>query len=196
MGRFPSRGFIFLTVLGLFLSAQTLRAEDIRDVRPPVAWPGFPGWGLLGGLLLLLAVAGMGWLWKRRQGHRPQAPLRPPAPPWETALERLQALKARDLAGQGRVKDFFSELSDIIRRYMEQRFVVKAPEMTTEEFLSSLKDKDFLSAGQKAALREFLTCCDLVKFAKYGSSVREMEQSFVSGKRLIEETRGTSEPEH
>ena len=73
--------------------------------------------------------------------------------------------------------------------YIENRFKLRAPEMTTEEFLDSLKQTDALTAKHKELLAEFLNLCDIVKFAKFGPSITEIEESFNSARRFVEETR-------
>ncbi len=111
----------------------------------------------------------------------------------EIAYEALDLLTSRDLPGNGLIKDYYFEISDIARAYIENRFLLKAPEMTTEEFLYSLRDSDILTNQQKDIVKEFLTQCDLVKFAKYGPTKPEIEASFDTVKRLVDETRAEDE---
>jgi hypothetical protein len=92
--------------------------------------------------------------------------------PHEIALEKLDALMKKGLFGKGMIKEFYVELTDILRRYIESRFELKAPEMTTEEFLANIRDFSDLKYEHKNLLREFLQQADLVKFAKYGPSER------------------------
>ena len=66
---------------------------------------------------------------------------------------------------------------------------MKAPEMTTEEFLFSLKNSGGLSITHKNLLKEFLNLCDAVKFAKYGPTEKEISQSFDIAKAFIDETK-------
>jgi len=82
-----------------------------------------------------------------------------------------------------------SEISDIIRHYLENRFLLKAPEMTTEEFLFYVRDYSQLIKEHKTLLKEFLLTCDLVKFAKYVPLFEEMDAIFVSAKKLVDETK-------
>jgi len=142
---------------------------------------------IVAGVLLLLA-AGL-WYWKRKYSSRPPrpAPVVLP-PPWTIAREKLKSLMAEDLPAKGLIKEYYSRLSDIVRQYMEDRFNLRAPEMTTEEFLFSLRSSSQLNTVQKEALKDFLTCCDMVKFAKYSSHAQEMAQSFVLAEKLIDET--------
>jgi hypothetical protein len=67
--------------------------------------------------------------------------------------------------------------------------LLKAPEMTTEEFLSFLRNSDKLQTGHKELLRQFLNHCDMVKFARYAPAQNEIDESFRSAKRLIDESR-------
>lgn len=118
----------------------------------------------------------------------------PPKTPYETAREALGNLKMRSLASKNDVKAFYEELSHIVRRYLEERFGLRAPEMTTEEFLIKAKETDKLSREDKLLLKEFLVHCDLVKFAKYGPSRKEIDSSLDSAEKLVESTK-EKEPE-
>jgi hypothetical protein len=116
-------------------------------------------------------------------------PLLPPEPPYEIAFDALNALKAEDLPGRGKIKEYYIRLSDIIRHYIEERFTIRAPEMTTDEFLFNLKDQPVLSGPHKNLLKEFLREADMVKFARYGPSSTEIDNSFSAAWRFVEETR-------
>ena len=93
------------------------------------------------------------------------------------------------------IKEIYIELSDIVRHYLENRFILRAPEMTTEEFLDKLKDTDMLSYDQKILLKDFLFHCDLVKFARYGPTEKEIDSSFKSAENLVDQTKRTAEGE-
>ncbi len=164
----------------------------LRDVKSPVDFP--PGYFFLYVFLfVIIVVAGILLIrfFIRKFAKKKTEALVPPSP-WEVAYESLAKLKDDNLLAQSRIKEYYIRLSGIVRHYIEDRFDVKAPEMTTEEFFFSLKTAQCLSGAQKDALKEFLNCCDMVKFAKYASNDREIEQSFVSAKRLVDETVDTS----
>jgi hypothetical protein len=112
----------------------------------------------------------------------------PPRPAHEIALEELDTLKRKDLVSRGDWKTYYSELSDIVRRYLENRFGLAAPDMTTEEFLVYVRDRSILEASYKSLLREFLTASDLVKFAKYIPDAREGDQAMVTARQFVEQT--------
>lgn len=83
----------------------------------------------------------------------------------DVALASLDELLARDLLAQGRTKEFIAELSMILRRYIEHRFDLHAPERTTEEFLAEARRTRIFSDADVILLDRFLRQCDLVKFA-------------------------------
>ena len=164
-------------------------SDDLRDIRPPLELP--PDYTLLFILLGILILVGIFFLvhFLIRQSKLPKKISTPPKPSWELALERLNLLQRQNLPQKGHTKEYFSQLSDIVRRYMEDRFHIRAPEMTTDEFLRSLKDANGLTDEHKNFLKDFLNSCDMVKFAKYGPTVKEMDESFRLALKLIEETR-------
>ena len=162
---------------------------DIRDAHPPVDFLANYLWLYV--LLALGLTALIFWIVKRKRSWQKQKPPAEPKEPWVIALESLEALKKKNWPAQGKVKEYYSALSDIIRRYIEAQFAISAPEMTTEEFLSSLNRSHGMSDSQKAAIKEFLNSCDMVKFAKYGPQPEEMEESFNLARQFVEETKGT-----
>ena len=157
----------------------------IHDIKPPLNLPSHPFWIILG-ILLFLAAAGYFLLRRKKNTTKPPMAIQSP---WEKACQALLVLEKSSLLSQSRFKEFYSELSDIVRHYFEERFHYHAPEMTTEEFLLSLKSSDQLNSKQQETLKEFLTSCDMVKFAKYVPAVDEGKKSLQLAKQLIEETK-------
>lgn len=108
--------------------------------------------------------------------------------PWEKALRRLKELKAKDLPSQGLYEPYYIQLSWILRYYIEDRFYIRAPELTTQEFIeTALRDKSFPSNYQ-GPLINFLRHCDRVKFAKFEPTIEQMEESFKVVWEFVEET--------
>lgn len=153
---------------------------DIKDVKGPLYFREI-NWALVILLIIISAAAISIIRWMRRKP-------KPVKLPHETALEELEAVKAEYLKS-GDVKEYYSSASDCIRRYIERVFRLKAPEMTTEEFLNSLKDSSSLSLEHKDLLKGFLNASDLVKFAKYAPARPEIEAVFVTAKKFVEETK-------
>ena len=164
------------------------KTTDIRDIKGPVNFAHKIVFYLFSALLLLFVILGI-WgrlfLLKRKQREN----FIPPRPAHEIADEALEKLLRKEYAKAGKIKEYYGELSLIVRRYLEDRFNLRAPEMTTEEFLLKAKDTRELSSAHKTLLKEFLAHCDLVKFARYGPSENEIGASFQSAKKLIAQTK-------
>ena len=167
----------------LLQSLASPGTNDLRDIKPPVVIPS--GWAWVWWTLAALAVAALlFWAWRRWQKKRALEPAVPVIPPHVRAKQKLEEA----LAIIGQPKPFCILVSDTVRIYLEERFNFRAPERTTEEFLYELKGTELLAPGQKDSLGEFLTRCDLVKFAKYEPGEPELRDMHGSAVRLVEET--------
>ncbi len=168
--------------------------EELKDVRPPVDLPANYFWlfAVLGVILALGGIFFVRWLRERLAKQKIAPVITRPA--WEIANEELAALEKENLPAAGRIEEYFVRLSAIIRHYLERRFSVSAPEMTTDEFLVHVKTMAVLELQQKDSLREFLTLSDMVKFARYCSTSKEMDNALTVAKRLITETIPKVEP--
>lgn len=166
-------------------------AADIRDIKGPVNLPRRMNPYVIASVIAGILIIGLLWflITKRKKKKK----IIPTRPAHEIAFERLRALKSKDYIGQGRIKIFYGELSLIVRHYLEDRFALRAPEMTTEEFLAMLKGAGQLSRGHKGLLRDFLFHCDLVKFAKYGPTENEIDKNLISAENLVEQTKNRIE---
>ncbi len=110
-------------------------------------------------------------------------------PAHEIAYDRLRALVKQNFIEKGKIKEFYEGISDILRHYIEHRFDLKAPERTTEEFLSEIQYSTALSMSDKESLGEFLEHCDMVKFAKYDPTNEQIQKMFDLVKKFIEKTK-------
>jgi len=177
------------------LLEKTPAAADIRDIREPepvpIDWR--PYWLLGGGVAALLALALGVWTLLRRRG-RP-APVVPPRPAHVIAAEALARLQARGLVQRGEFKEYYSALSDVVRTYLEQRFELRAPEMTTEEFLLTTARDGRLARAHRPLLADFLTESDLVKFARHLPALADAERAFQAAQRFVDETAAVPSPE-
>jgi len=157
-------------------------AEDIRDIRGPKYL--FPPWLLpavtAGAVLLALGAYGI-WRWLRRR-RQPRVLL-----PFEIALQRLEGMRA--LMQPDDAREFSIAVSDVVRRYIEERFSVTATHRTTEEFLRDLLESSHAPlARHRALLSEFLQACDLVKFAGMSLTLQNMESLHESARAFVLET--------
>jgi hypothetical protein len=156
--------------------------EGVVEMPARVSW-----WGLWAAGGSAVVIGPLVWWLIRRKRARQQVRIFQPA--HELAYARLRALVVEGLVEAGRVKEFYERISAILRHYIEDRFDLRAPERTTEEFLYELGRTDVLAPPDKQTLQEFLTHCDLVKFAKHAPSPSQIQQSFDLVKAFIEKTK-------
>lgn len=164
-------------------------AQNIRDIKPPVAFPAPWIFLLIVLAVILLAISVyFAYQWYQRQKIRAASKIITKTP-WEKAYERLEDLQKSNLLARGEWGRYYLILSDIVRRYFEERFNVRAPEMTSEEFLASLRNFGGLAPGSRVLLEEFLGVCDMVKFAKHAPDAAAGEKNAALARRLIDETK-------
>jgi hypothetical protein len=108
---------------------------------------------------------------------------------YDVAHAKLQQLLQAPRETGAQINQFYVGLSAIIRQYIEDRFEMRAPELTTEEFLSSIGNSPDFSTDHQGLLREFLKQADLVKFAGAEPSGHETELAIQKAARFLEETR-------
>ena len=184
-----NRRIICLLTLGGIASGGAGFAEDLRDVKPPVALPSYD-WIWLVVFFIVLTLVSI-YFWNKTRQRRSAMIPKPGIilTPWERAYQRLDSLAGGNLLRDGQWEAYYLTLSDIIRRYFEERFEVRAPEMTSEEFLVSLRGFAQLSGAANNVLKEFLDSCDMVKFARYLPQMTEAQKTTLLGRRLVDETR-------
>ena len=165
--------------------------EDIKDISEPVDLPvDYLPYVWLGAVIAVLVGAGVTvFILLRRRERKAEGV--PPKSAHEIAYEQLQEIADANLIQVGELERYYVLLSAVIRHYLENRFSLRAPEMTTEEFLqAALGAQHAVPLDEhKALLQSFLTECDLVKFAQYGPDEGQIEAAFASAKRFVDETR-------
>jgi hypothetical protein len=118
--------------------------------------------------------------------------VRPPAPPEPAhviALRELQSLRAEELWQKGEIKEYYSRLTDILRRYIDNRYGISSPELTTDETVRMLQKASVTTREQMTLVKELLSLSDMVKFAKYLPEAALHESSFDDAVRFVEETK-------
>jgi hypothetical protein len=138
-------------------------------------------WSLLG--LMLAAAPLVVWYW-RRSRHRARR-----RSAYEIARGRLDRLLRQPLPAGSQIDNFFVELSDIVRHYLEDRFELRAPELTTEEFLDAVSGSPDLSREHQELLQQFLRQADLVKFAGLQPGQSDIQRALQAAVRFLDETR-------
>lgn len=106
--------------------------------------------------------------------------------PKERALTELQQLIAKRLIDKGCIKDFYVELTHVVRRYIERRYGIKAPERTTEEFIKEAIALPSFPQEHIPVLEKFLVSADMVKFAKQEATKLTADSATQSAKDYIE----------
>lgn len=93
------------------------------------------------------------------------------------ALRELDQLKQRKLWQNGYVKEYYSELTDILRKYLEMRMEINAMEMTSFEILVAVKEQGYTNSSVYERLMVMLNTSDLVKFAKHSADPIENDSA-------------------
>ena len=147
-------------------------------------WPWLAG-GAAGIAALILLIR-----YLRRRARGPAAAReeqRPPEPMHVRTLTALEEIGRRNLWQQGMVKQYQSEVTDVLRAYIEERFQVPALESTTDELLAAL-NMSSMSAAQREQLANMLRMADMVKFAKWTPLPVENEQLLAGAIKLVQQT--------
>lgn len=167
---------------------------DIRDIAFPLSGKRGQKW-LIWTLWIFLPLLGISliaylvyFLRKRREKLMEEA-----LPPWDAALEELEELIHSGILEQD-IKEYYYSLSDILRRYIEKRYGLMAPERTTEEFIQLMQTQGQFNREHRQLLQKFLLECDLVKFAKITPDKTETGKGTEMVRRFVDETR-INEPE-
>lgn len=168
---------------------EAVSPEMLKDIKPPIQI----GLSSLMITLLVLAfvmalIAWIFWRHKKPAGMVPVSSV-PAKPADESALEKLQLIFAQ-YKSSGDLKFFYSELSNILRDYLSQRYKIDALEKTTSEIFSEMR-KIYVDRKICLQTKEILSICDLVKFAKFFPSEKQLEADYQRAKTFIEETKIT-----
>ena len=165
---------------------------EIKDIKPiieePIKLSDFLPYLIAILVLVALISAIFHFLNKRNQ---PEAPPEPEVwiPAHQTALADLTALKGEQLWQNGEVKQYQTELTRIIRQYLENRFEINALEMTSDDIVYHLKKKTSVSDVQQGKVKDILQIADLVKFAKANPPVNINEQFWGDAENFVQETK-------
>jgi len=136
-----------------------IETDPEKDL-PPLSWRlvGLVSLALLAALALLAGlVVGVKYLSRRVKEHRMS--------PIERAWVELDRLLKKGLPGRGRYKDFYVELTMVVRRYVQRKYGIQAPNLTTEEFFAEIAKSSNQTIKQSNNLQQFLESADMVKFA-------------------------------
>lgn len=168
-----------------------LALYDIKPIqKPPFVWTDYLDilWIILGVLLLLALIGAIVYfiLRKKKKGYffTPT----PVLPAHVRALQELDKMKAEKIWLQGREKEFYTQLTDILRQYLYERYGMKAKEMTSGEILNEMQ-KYVEAESVYENLKQILSTADLVKFAKYKPYPDENDLSLINAYFFVNQTR-------
>ena len=190
----PNRLLAYTDPINLY--STTIAVDTTMAYKPivePIAAPirmkeVFP-W-ILAVLLAVLLGLGIWFFVKRRKVHVDENGIiirGPVIPPYDKAVDDLKRLREEKMWQSGKVKEYFSSLTDIAREYIEGQFGVNAVEMTTDDILEEIKPLHF-SKETYNKLKDTMEVADLVKFAKYSASTLESDTALSSMTEFVNES--------
>jgi hypothetical protein len=170
------------------LNAQIRPLRGLVDV--PRLWKQIALWSAVGLFILIALIL----LWRKYLRQRAEKlagnmPVAPARPSHLVALEELDRIKSMGLIEKGELKRFHILVSEAVRRYLEGRYGILAPEMTTWELAAAFSFRNDIDPAIKELTRGFLEDCDLVKFAKYVPQIVEINATFNRAYEIVEKTR-------
>ena len=175
------------------MDSTDIAITDIKGIyKAPIWW-----WGIWRWVLLALVIAGVGvggyyliTYLKKRMGKEDTntAPIEPLRPAEEVALEKLDVIREQKIWQAGQVKEYHTQLTDVVREYITRRFDVSSTEQTSDETLRAMRPLLNEQKDLYEQLRKMLTLADLVKFAKWTTTPDENELSLRSAYSFVKET--------
>ena len=172
-------------------------SAGIKDVKPPIKipldWKIILFWILV--VLIIIAAAYYFYRWyKKKKENSVPAKITVKLPPDVVALNSLNELKNKNLWQKGMIKEYHTEITEIIRRYFEERFELPALELTTTE-VTQLLGKKTDAYPVLNVIYNFLTNADLVKFAKYNPDGSINEEMMNQAVEIVNKTKPNFTPE-
>jgi hypothetical protein len=180
----------------LFLKVNTLAVDTTKAIKPikgpmsvPITFREILPWLLIALAAVALVFVVM-WYIRRRRKNKPLIDIRLKVQlkPHEIALKELNELRGKKLYQAGHVKQYHTEITDILRRYIEDRFLMAALESTTDEIITDLVRTGLVEEKDIKILKSVLTLADFVKFAKARPTPDENEESSSSAISFVTDT--------
>lgn len=170
---------------------------DIKDVwKPPFVLADYYPW-IFGILTALFIICVIGYLIQRYRRHRSEVPVKPAEPelpPYEAAIRELDSIKDQKLWQQGLNKEYYTQVTDTLRRYISRRYGVNAMEKTSEEILAII-ERETDERSVYDTLRQVLRLSDYVKFAKLHPLPDENDESMRNAYLFVNQTKRTEAPQ-
>jgi len=174
------------------------RIFSIKDpINTPLTFKEFIQrfWWILVILAIIIGIVALIIYARKRRANAPVRQVyRPKEPAHVSALRKLDDLKAQKLWQQGSYKQFHSQLTEIIRTYIEERFDIPAMERTSAEVLESFNSHAIIDGNAFLMLKQMLITADFVKFAKAVPVADENELSMNNGYDFVLKTKPVFQP--
>lgn len=194
---------VYADALGLSVNTVPVDPlqDDVKDIKPimdaPFSWAEFFKWvGIAVGILAVLALIAfvlIKYVFKKKVPFiSPKE--EPKLPPHVIALRRLDEIKERKAWQTGDVKGFYTEVTDVLREYLDGRFDINARELTSDEIMQLVK-KVPETEEIRGVLKQLLELADLVKFAKVVPLEDESARAIISAFEIVDKTKVEEEPE-
>lgn len=174
------------------VQVQTIAVDTSKPVKPikeiievPKSWWEYWPWvlGVLLGAGLLTAL----WIWLRKHGRKPRKSKLPAEKPHEKALRLLEEMSLKPYDAQGLIKEYYTDLTHILRTYLEERYGIAAAELTTDELLKLAKQNRELKKIRQE-LKQIFVMADLAKFAKAAPERSEQLACMDAATKIIYKT--------
>ncbi len=146
---------------------------------------------IYGVLFACFLICLIGYILKRLRNRQSIIPFKkqePKLPPFEMAMKELDEIKQQKLWQQGRNKEYYTLLTDTLRKYMVNRFGINAMEMTSGEILELIRLESEANSSYNS-LKQILELADFVKFAKLHPLPDENELSLMNAYLFVNQTK-------
>lgn len=163
--------------------------DIVKPYRAPVTLGEVLPWVLIIALAGALAWFVYGYIKKRKKAAGEVEIVIDPDPAHIIAFRELENLREQQLWQKGEIKAYYTRLTEILRRYLENRFGVFSLELTTSQTLEALIKTGFRKDTSYNQLKTVLTGADLVKFAKYKPGPEEHESLYMESWKFVEATK-------
>lgn len=160
-------------------------AQALPDIAPPLNYSLVPAWMIFVASLIVLTIIGLA-IWYGRKLFRKAQPTPSPRERGLAALSRIEDEMEKIAPYQ-----FSIRVSDILRRYVMEQFDLPMTRQTSVEFLNAIATAANFADEEKTLLADFLSRCDLIKFARYEATTADSRllldeaRQFVKGGALV-----------
>ena len=176
------KNYLDIIFLNIINNIDISEGGDIKDIKGIITYD-----LRYISLLILLAVIVfilLFFILRKKKNNDPNEE-KPVLPPETTALDKINRLRESKLIEQGRFKEFYTILSEIIREYFECKYKISALDRTTCELVLELKKKSIIS-DKVGIVQYFLFDCDLVKFARYIPPAEDSDKILDTAQEIID----------